>query len=92
METASPAPRLASIRNWGNATEHRMIVTNAHSVYIGGPNDGDDMLHPTRDLPWPARLDLPARNGGHHTYKLDVAATTMQRAVYRYAGHRPVHQ
>ncbi len=83
---------VTAIRHWGSATELRMIVTNARSVYIGGPNDGEELVHAARVRPWPLYLGMAARDGGRHTYELDVAATTDERAVYRYAGHRPVHQ
>ncbi len=68
------------------------VVHNARSVYIGGPNDGEELIHTVRVRPWPLYIGQNARDGGRHTYELDVAATTDERAVYRYAGHRPVHQ
>lgn len=66
-----------------------MIVTDARSVYIGGPNDGEELLHVVRANPWPARIGA-RRDGWEHVYVLDTTATTDQRGVYRYAGHRPV--
>lgn len=67
-----------------------MTVTNARSIYVGGPNGGQEFLHPTRTGPWPPYIAATPATGGQHVYELDSAATVATRAVYRYVGHRPV--
>ncbi len=63
----------------------------ARKVYVGGPRDGEVqrcMLEPR----WPLSVAGIPRNGGRHTYELDVTESSGEKAVYRYVGHLQVQR
>lgn len=63
----------------------------ARKVYIGGPRDGEVRQCMTEPR-WPLAVAGIPRNGGRHTYELDVTESTGYLAVYRYVGHLQVNR